>query len=54
MTIEKFESNPILANVNKLKPYKYMESKFLKNEQQMFVYWEQNAGGVHKANFDIE
>ncbi len=23
--IEKFEGNPMLVNVNKLKPYKYME-----------------------------
>jgi hypothetical protein len=27
MTIEKFETNPMLINVNKLKPYNYMESK---------------------------
>jgi hypothetical protein len=27
VTIEKFEANPMLANVNKLKPYEYMESK---------------------------
>jgi hypothetical protein len=25
VTIEKFEINPMLVNVNKLKPYKYME-----------------------------
>jgi hypothetical protein len=25
VTIEKFEVNPMLINVNKLKPYKYME-----------------------------
>jgi hypothetical protein len=25
VTIEKFEINPMLINVNKLKPYKYME-----------------------------
>jgi len=25
MTIEKFETNLMLVNVNKLKPYKYME-----------------------------
>jgi hypothetical protein len=30
MTIEKFETNPMLVNVNKLKPYKYMESKVQK------------------------
>jgi len=27
VTIEKFETNLVLVNVNKLKPYKYMESK---------------------------
>jgi len=27
VTIEKFETNHVLVNVNKLKPYKYMESK---------------------------
>jgi hypothetical protein len=27
MIIEKFEINLVLVNVNKLKPYKYMESK---------------------------
>ncbi len=31
--IEKFEANPMLVNVNKLKPYKYMESEFQKQEQ---------------------
>jgi hypothetical protein len=25
VTIEKFETNPMLVNMNKLKPYKYME-----------------------------
>jgi hypothetical protein len=25
VTIEKFETNHVLVNVNKLKPYKYME-----------------------------
>jgi hypothetical protein len=25
VTIEKFETNLVLVNVNKLKPYKYME-----------------------------
>jgi hypothetical protein len=28
--IEKFETNPVLVNVNKLKPYKYMESEVQK------------------------
>jgi hypothetical protein len=27
VTIGKFETNPVLVNVNKPKPYKYMESK---------------------------
>jgi len=27
LVIEKFETNPMLVNVNKLKSYKYMESK---------------------------
>ncbi len=27
VTIEKFEANLVLVNVNKLKPYKYMESE---------------------------
>jgi len=31
VTIEKFEINFVLVNVNKLKPHKYMESKVLKN-----------------------
>ncbi len=26
VTIEKFETNHVLVNVNKIKPYKYMES----------------------------
>ncbi len=44
--IEKFEDNLVLINVNKLKPYKYMESKDWKQEQQMLMYWEQIAGGL--------
>jgi len=54
VTIEKFETNLVLVNVNKLKPYKYMESKVQKKEQQMLVYWVQSAGGVQEVNFDIE
>ncbi len=54
MTIEKFETNPMLVNVNKLKPYKYMEFEVQKKKQQMPVYWEQNAGGVQGAKFDIK
>ncbi len=30
VTIEKFETNHVLVNLNKLKPYKYMESKVQK------------------------
>jgi hypothetical protein len=30
LIIEKFETNHVLVNVNKLKPYKYMESKVQK------------------------
>jgi hypothetical protein len=33
VTIEKFETNPMLINVNKLKPYKYMEFEVQKKEQ---------------------
>jgi hypothetical protein len=33
MTIEKFETNPMMANVNKLKPYKYMEFEVHKQKQ---------------------
>jgi hypothetical protein len=40
VTIEKFESNPVLVNVNNFKPYKYMESKVQKKKEQMLVYWE--------------
>jgi hypothetical protein len=32
VTIEKFEINPMLVNVNKLKPYKYMESEVQKEK----------------------
>ncbi len=46
MTIEKFETNPVLVNVNKLKPYKYMEFEVQKQEQQIPIYWGQNVGGV--------
>jgi hypothetical protein len=45
VTIEKFENNPMLVNVNKFKPYKYMEFEVQKQEQQMLVYWEYNIGG---------
>jgi hypothetical protein len=32
VTIEKFETNPMLVNVNKFKPYKYMESEIQKKK----------------------
>jgi hypothetical protein len=32
VTIEKFETNPMLVNVNKLKPSKYMEFEIQKQE----------------------
>ncbi len=54
MIIEKFDINPVLVNVNKLKPYKYMESKVQRQEQHMLVYWEHSAIGVHVENFDME
>jgi hypothetical protein len=38
VTIEKFETNPMLVNVNKFKPYKYMESKVQKKGQHMLIY----------------
>jgi hypothetical protein len=46
VTIEKFETNHVLVNVNKLKPYKYMDFKVKKQKQQMLVYWEQNTSGL--------
>ncbi len=46
VTIEKFETIPMLVNVNKLKPYKYMESKIQKQEIQMLEYWEQSTNGL--------
>ncbi len=45
MTIEKFETNLMLVNVNKLKPYKYMEFEVQKQEQQMPIYQGQSVGG---------
>ncbi len=42
----------MLVNVNKFKPYKYMEFKFFKQKKQM--YWEQNASGVQEVNSDTK
>jgi hypothetical protein len=33
VTIEKFDTNPVLVNVNNLKPYKYMEFEVPKKKQ---------------------
>ncbi len=52
MNIEKFETNLVLVNVNKLKPYKYMEFQVQKQEQQIPVHWEQITSGVQVENFD--
>jgi hypothetical protein len=38
VTIEKFETNLVLVNVIKFKPYKYMEFDVQKQEQQMPKY----------------
>jgi hypothetical protein len=54
VTIQKFETNRVLVNVNKFKPYKYMEFKVLKKEQRMLVYWEQSVGGILEADSNIE
>ncbi len=44
----------MVINVNKLKPYKYMEYEVQKQEQHMLVYWEQSASGLQVEDFDIE
>ncbi len=51
VTIEKLETNPVLVNVNKLKPYMEFNNKW---EQQMPIYWEKNANGVQMENSDTE
>jgi hypothetical protein len=50
VTIEKFETNLVLIDVNKLKPYKYMEFELQKKEQHMLIYWEHSASGVQEVN----
>jgi hypothetical protein len=50
VTIEKFETNPMLVNVNKLKPYKYMESKVQKRTTYDNILGKKNADGVLKTN----
>ncbi len=54
VTIEKFETNLVLVNMNTLKPYKDMESKVQKKEQRMPKYWEKSVGRVQEANFDTK
>jgi hypothetical protein len=53
VTIEKFETNPVSVNVNKLKPYKYIEFEFRK-KQQMLIYWEKTTGEVQEVNSNTE
>ncbi len=58
LTIEKFETNLVLVNVNKLKPYKYMEFEVQKQKLQMLVYWEQSGGELQmqscqKMRFEV-
>ncbi len=50
VTIEKFETNPTLVKVNKLKHYKYMEFEVWKKEKKMPIYWEKSASGVQELN----
>jgi hypothetical protein len=38
VSIEKFEINFVLVNVNKLKPHKYMEFEVQKQKKQMLIY----------------
>jgi len=40
VTIENFDTNLVLVNVNKLKSYKYMEFEVQKKTKQMPIYWE--------------
>jgi hypothetical protein len=54
VTIKKFDTNSMLVNVNKLKPYKYMESEVQRQEQQMLVYWEQSVARVQVENSNTE
>ncbi len=54
MTIEKFQTNPVLVNLNMLKPYKYMEFEVQKKKKKMPIYWDQNVGGVQEATSGIE
>jgi hypothetical protein len=54
VTIEKFETNLVLVDVNMFKPYKYMEFEVQKKKQHMLVYWENSAGGVPEVNSNTE
>ncbi len=44
----------MLVNVNKFKPYKYMESEVQKQEQQMPTYWEHSINGFQAEDFDMK
>ncbi len=44
----------MLVNVNKLKPYKYMDSEIQKQKQHMLMYWEQSVGGLQVEDFDTK
>jgi hypothetical protein len=40
VTLDKFDPNPMLVNVNKLKPYQFLdEGKKIINQHEL-VYWE--------------
>ncbi len=40
MTFTNFEPNLVLVNINKLKPYKFIEFEIQDFEVQMLIYWE--------------
>ncbi len=44
----------MLVNVNKLKPYKYVDFEIQKQEQHMLMYWEQSVGGLQVEDFDTK
>ncbi len=40
MTLDKFDPNPILVNVNKLKPYEFLDEKAQTTDWPKPVYWD--------------
>ncbi len=54
VTIEKFETNLMLVNVNEFKLYKYMEFEIQKQKQQMSMYWEQRVSGFQVEDYDMK